>query len=123
MFPIVRYPVTVCSEATAGWNGDLSISEALRDPLIAILMRADGVTCDELAHLLETAARTMKANRRLRRRKQEVGGPNNAPARASADRPAAQNKARRTMLEERPDQCRSQHGRALSASVRGRLGR
>jgi hypothetical protein len=36
---------------------DLTISEALRDPLIAMVMRADGVKLDDFKQLLETAAR------------------------------------------------------------------
>lgn len=36
---------------------DLTISEALRDPLIAMVLRADGVTLEEFKQLLETAAR------------------------------------------------------------------
>jgi hypothetical protein len=35
---------------------DLTISEALRDPLIAMVMRADGVKLDDFKRLLETAA-------------------------------------------------------------------
>ncbi|EJB01367.1 hypothetical protein Rleg9DRAFT_0099 [Rhizobium leguminosarum bv. trifolii WSM597] len=35
---------------------DLTISEALRDPLIAMVMRADGVKLEDLKQLLETAA-------------------------------------------------------------------
>lgn len=37
-------------------RNDLTISESLRDPLIAIMMRADGVKLEELKQLLETAA-------------------------------------------------------------------
>jgi hypothetical protein len=36
---------------------DLTISEALRDPLIAMVMRADGVKLEDFKQLLETAAR------------------------------------------------------------------
>lgn len=36
---------------------DLTISEALRDPLIAMVLRADGVKLDDFKQLLETAAR------------------------------------------------------------------
>ncbi len=43
-------------------NGELTISEALRDPLIAMVMRADGVTSEELKQLLETAARRVETN-------------------------------------------------------------
>ncbi|MDM9625552.1 hypothetical protein QTL95_06575 [Rhizobium sp. S152] len=35
---------------------DLTISEALRDPLIAMVMRADGVKLEDFKQLLETAA-------------------------------------------------------------------
>ncbi|MBB3965416.1 MULTISPECIES: hypothetical protein [Rhizobium] len=35
---------------------DLTISEALRDPLIAMVMRADGVKLEDFKRLLETAA-------------------------------------------------------------------
>ena len=35
---------------------DLTISECLRDPLIAVLMHADGVKLEDLRKLLETAA-------------------------------------------------------------------
>ncbi|KQV65238.1 hypothetical protein [Rhizobium sp. Root1220] len=35
---------------------DLTIAEALRDPLIAMVMRADGVKLDDFKQLLETAA-------------------------------------------------------------------
>jgi hypothetical protein len=38
-------------------RNDLTISEALRDPLIAMVMRADGVKLDDFKQLLETAAR------------------------------------------------------------------
>jgi hypothetical protein len=38
-------------------RNDLTISEALRDPLIATVMRADGVKLEEFKQLLETAAR------------------------------------------------------------------
>jgi hypothetical protein len=38
-------------------SNDLTISEALRDPLIAMVMRADGVKLEEFKQLLETAAR------------------------------------------------------------------
>lgn len=48
--------------ATAGKNDELTITEALRDPLIAIVMRADGVTSDELKRLLEAAAQELKVN-------------------------------------------------------------
>ncbi|MBY3174299.1 hypothetical protein HFO39_21205 [Rhizobium leguminosarum] len=48
--------------ATAGKNEELTITEALRDPLIAIVMRADGVTSEEFKRLLEAAARELKAN-------------------------------------------------------------
>ncbi|EPE94794.1 hypothetical protein [Rhizobium grahamii] len=37
---------------------ELTISEALRDPLIAMVLRADGVKLDDFKSLLETAART-----------------------------------------------------------------
>ena len=47
---------------TAGMNSELTISEALLDPLIAMVMRADGVTCEELKQLLETAARKVETN-------------------------------------------------------------
>ncbi|MBY3181773.1 hypothetical protein HFO24_08830 [Rhizobium laguerreae] len=48
--------------ATAGKNDELTITEALRDPLIAIVMRADGVTSEEFKRLLEAAAGELKAN-------------------------------------------------------------
>ncbi|MBY5816349.1 hypothetical protein [Rhizobium leguminosarum] len=48
--------------ATAGKNEELTITEALRDPLIAIVMRADGVTSEEFKRLLEAAAGELKAN-------------------------------------------------------------
>jgi hypothetical protein len=52
-----------CSVAAAvGENDELTITEALRDPLIAIVMRADGVTSEEFKRLLETAARELDAN-------------------------------------------------------------
>jgi hypothetical protein len=43
---------------------DLTISEALRDPLIAMVMRADGVKLEDFKRLLETAAvkREQRAN-------------------------------------------------------------
>ncbi|WP_334546556.1 hypothetical protein [Rhizobium leguminosarum] len=47
---------------TAGNNDELTISEALCDPLIAMMMRADGVTSEEFNRLLEAAARELKAN-------------------------------------------------------------
>jgi len=36
---------------------DLTISEALHDPLIAMVLRADGVKFEDFKQLLETAAR------------------------------------------------------------------
>jgi len=36
---------------------DLTISEALKDPLIRLLLQADKVNADEFAQLLEHAAR------------------------------------------------------------------
>ncbi|MGR9271827.1 hypothetical protein ACU8OQ_31400 (plasmid) [Rhizobium leguminosarum] len=48
--------------ATTGKNDELTISEALCDPLIAMMMRADGVTSEEFKQLLEAAARELKAN-------------------------------------------------------------
>lgn len=36
---------------------DLTIAEALRDPMIAMVMRADGVKLEDFKQLLETAAR------------------------------------------------------------------
>ncbi|MEK1896616.1 MAG: hypothetical protein AAAB20_25635 [Rhizobium sp.] len=36
---------------------DLTITEALRDPLIAMVLRADGVNLDDFKRLLETAAK------------------------------------------------------------------
>ncbi|CCM79043.1 hypothetical protein [Rhizobium mesoamericanum] len=36
---------------------DLTITEALRDPLIAMVLRADGVKLDDFKRLLETAAK------------------------------------------------------------------
>ncbi len=65
MFHLTRNPDIASAEANLGWNEELTISEAVRDPLIAIVMRADGVTCEEFTHLLETAARTMKAKRKV----------------------------------------------------------
>jgi hypothetical protein len=47
--------------ATAGKNDELTITEALGDPLIAMVMRADGVTSEEFKRLLEAAARELKA--------------------------------------------------------------
>ena len=47
--------------ATAGKKDELTISEALCDPLIAMMMRADGVTSEEFKRLLEAAARELKA--------------------------------------------------------------
>ncbi|UWU17549.1 hypothetical protein [Rhizobium sullae] len=48
--------------ATAEKNDELTISEALSDPLIAIVMRADGVISEEFKRLLETAARELEVN-------------------------------------------------------------
>lgn len=42
-------------------SDELTISEALRDPLIAIMMQADGVTSEEFRRVLETAARELDA--------------------------------------------------------------
>lgn len=53
--------VTDHADATAGKNGELTIAEVLEDPLIAIVMKADGVTSEEFQRLLETAAREMEA--------------------------------------------------------------
>jgi hypothetical protein len=47
--------------AIAGKNDELTITEALGDPLIAMVMRADGVTSEEFKRLLEAAARELKA--------------------------------------------------------------
>ena len=41
---------------------DLTISEALRDPLIAMVLRADGVKLEDFKQLLETAARKREPN-------------------------------------------------------------
>ncbi|WP_092586094.1 hypothetical protein [Rhizobium mongolense] len=49
--------------ATGGKNDELTISEALRDPLIAMVLRADGVTSEEFKRVLQTAAREWKLNR------------------------------------------------------------
>ncbi|TDW32391.1 hypothetical protein EV128_107260 [Rhizobium azibense] len=46
--------------AAGGKNDELTISEALRDPLIAMVMRADGVTSEEFKRVLRTAAREME---------------------------------------------------------------
>ena len=46
--------------ATGGKNDELTISEALRDPLIAMVMRADGVTSEEFKRVLQTAARAVE---------------------------------------------------------------
>lgn len=43
-------------------SDELTMSEALRDPLIAIMMRADGVTSEDFKRLLETVARELEAN-------------------------------------------------------------
>lgn len=43
-------------------NRDLTISEALRDPMIAMVMRADGVKLEDFKQLLETAARKREAS-------------------------------------------------------------
>ena len=40
---------------------DLTISECLRDPLIAVLMHADGVKLEDLRQLLEAAARNWQS--------------------------------------------------------------
>lgn len=40
---------------------DLTISECLRDPLIAVLMHADGVKLEDFRQLLETAARNWES--------------------------------------------------------------
>jgi len=48
--------------ATAGTNDELTITEALCDPLIAMVMRADGVTSEEFKRLLEAAAHELKTN-------------------------------------------------------------
>ncbi|WP_113210376.1 hypothetical protein [Rhizobium sp. BK512] len=47
---------------TAGKDEELTISEVLRDPLIATVMRADGVTSEEFRRLLETVARRLEIN-------------------------------------------------------------
>ena len=48
--------------STAEKNDELTISEALRDPLIATVRRAYGVSPEEFKRLLETAARELEAN-------------------------------------------------------------
>jgi len=58
---------------------DLTITEALHDPLIAMVLRADGVKLDDFKRLLETAARKRE------QRTSPVGKflnviPNNTPA-------------------------------------------
>ena len=58
---------------------DLTISEALRDPLIAMVMRADGVKLDDFKQLLETAARKREP------RSSPVGGLINAIASRAAN--------------------------------------
>ncbi len=60
-------------------SNDLTISEALRDPLIAMVMRADGVTLEDFKQLLETAAR---------KRESKVGNFINAIANRNAANPA-----------------------------------
>jgi hypothetical protein len=60
-------------------SNDLTISEALRDPLIAMVMRADGVKLEEFKKLLETAAR---------KRESKVGNFINAIANRKAANPA-----------------------------------
>ena len=61
-------------------RNDLTISEALRDPLIAMVMRADGVKLEEFKQLLETAAR---------KRESKVGSFINAVANRNATNPTA----------------------------------
>ncbi|NLS04309.1 hypothetical protein HGP14_13180 [Rhizobium sp. P32RR-XVIII] len=60
-------------------SNDLTISEALRDPLIAMVMRADGVKLEEFKQLLETAAR---------KRESKVGNFINAIANRNGANPA-----------------------------------
>lgn len=38
------------------FDGDLTMTEVLRDPLIRLVLRADGISLGEFAMLLETAA-------------------------------------------------------------------
>lgn len=44
-------------------RNDLTLDEVLRDPLIALVRRADGVGLDEFKNLLETAAQKRKIER------------------------------------------------------------
>jgi hypothetical protein len=46
-------------------NRDLTISEALHDPMIAMVMRADGVKLEDFKQLLETAARKREATSKV----------------------------------------------------------
>lgn len=62
-------------------TSDLTISEALRDPLIAMVMRADGVKLDDFKQLLETAARKREPNA------SKVGGLVNAIANRAGVKP------------------------------------
>ncbi|WP_184401074.1 hypothetical protein [Rhizobium sp. BK650] len=62
MWPSAPCPLLDAAGETCGTSVELTISEALRDPLIAMVMRADGVTCEDLKMLLETAARRAETN-------------------------------------------------------------
>ena len=44
-------------------RNDLTLDEVLRDPLIAMVRRADGIGLDEFKNLLETAAQKYKPQR------------------------------------------------------------
>jgi len=59
---LAQHSVIGYASETAGKDEELTISEVLRDPLIAAVMRADGVTSEEFRRLLETVARRLKTN-------------------------------------------------------------
>ena len=64
------------------FHDDLTLSEALRDPLILAVAKADGVSAEELGRLLFTAADAMQGSPRRRGREHRAKRP--AVERASA---------------------------------------
>ncbi len=78
------------------FHDDLTLSEALRDPLILAVARADGVSAEELGRLLFKAADAMEAHprrraRELRARRPAAERASAAPAGVIRPRPAMPN--------------------------------
>lgn len=74
------------------FKNDLTLSEALRDPLILAVAKADGVSAEELGRLLIKAAAMMEGQPRRRARENRARRPaadRAAPAPVAVMRPRA----------------------------------